>query len=126
MTTTIILSQILGIIVTVFGLSVLVNKKSIIALLDDTKASQGVLWMLGFITLLLGALMVVFHTNWNPGLPTFVTILGWLTLAKGVITLVFPEYTRSKYQKWVGQKSILTTGIITLGIGLLFLYFGFI
>lgn len=126
MSTTIVLSQILGIIITVFGLSVLVNKKSIIALLDETTQSQGVLWILGFITLIFGGLIVVFNNVWSSGLQLFITIIGWLVLLKGIVTLVFPDFTVRIYKKWVNIQVIIFSGFITFIIGLILLYLGFV
>jgi len=125
MNTTITISQILGIVITVFGLSVLVNKKSIIALLDETAQSQGVLWILGFITLVSGALIITFNNMWSSGLPLFITIIGWLTFLKGMVTLVFPNFTFLIYKKWVRSNAIIFSGFLTLLIGLILLYLGF-
>ena len=77
-----IIAQVFGLIVTIFGLSIIVNHKSVIASLEKTVQSKGSLWVLGFIILIMGAVMVVFHNFWTSGLELFITIFSWLTLIK--------------------------------------------
>ena len=125
MNTTIILSQILGIVITIFGLSVLVNRKSVIALSNTTNESYGIVWILGFITLVSGALIITFNSGNGSHLQVLIQILGWLTLAKGVVTLLFPEFTISMYKKWVKGGVIILSGLVTFVLGVALLYLGF-
>ena len=53
-----VLSQILGISFVVLGLSMLSNKKWMTAVMEEIVTNQGLLWLAGFVTVLLGAIIV--------------------------------------------------------------------
>lgn len=44
----------------------------------------------GFLTLFTGSLIVAFHNVWG-GLPTVLTVLGWLFVLKAAIIFLFPD-----------------------------------
>ncbi|HEY1041175.1 MAG TPA: hypothetical protein VGE63_00415 [Candidatus Paceibacterota bacterium] len=123
--TTQIIAQVFGLIITIFGLSIIVNQTSVIASLQKTIESKAVLWVLGFITLIIGAVMVVFHNLWTTGLELFITILGWLTLIKGIIILTFPNIAARWYRKVMTHNVIIIHAFIVTIIGAGLLYFGF-
>ena len=106
-------------------LSMLINKKGVTTLLEQTVTSQSLLWMWGFLALTLGAIIVVLNNSCIYGLPLVITILGWLTLVKGLLLLFFPNSTISVYKKWSGKNMISISGIIGLILGLILLYVSF-
>ena len=126
MTSTIIITQITGIILSLTGLSVVINKKGTSRLVEDITRSTGLLWIYGFVVLTIGAIIVVFNNTWTSGLPLFITIIGWLSVIKGVWIMMFSESTMSLYKKMGGSKLLLFSGSLCLLLGLFLLYFGFI
>jgi putative Ca2+/H+ antiporter (TMEM165/GDT1 family) len=125
MNTSIIISQILGITFTVMGLSLLVNKKETTAFIDEVMRNKAVMWILGFITTILGATIVVFNNLWTSGLELFITIIGWLTLIKGIMILVFPNSSALYYKKINKENILVIGGLIIVILGLILLYAGF-
>lgn len=120
-----IIAQVFGLIVTIFGLSIIVNHKSVIASLEKTVQSKGSLWVLGFIILIMGAVMVVFHNFWTSGLELFITILSWLTLIKGIVIVALPNIAAQWYRNIMSPNVILIQGFVATILGSLLLYFGF-
>ena len=114
-----IIAQILGIILLIMGLSLMINKKGVASLLEEVSKSVGLLWIYGFIALSMGAVMVTLNNYWTSGLPLFITILGWLTLIKGIYILVFPATTISLYRKFNKSHMFFTAGLISFVLGLL-------
>lgn len=121
MNTTIIFAQILGIVFTVVGLSMLLSTTGTIALVEETIENKGLLWLWGFIALLVGAIVIGFNNLWNPGLQLFVTLIGWAALLKGIVILVFPKSTILFYKKLNKKSLFISTGCVALIIGLLLL-----
>lgn len=81
----------------------------------------------GILALILGILIVVTHNVWVMDWRVIITLLGWLTLLKGVIRLFYPEFVMKKATKCVENKtSYNIIMLITLLIGLTLLYFGYI
>jgi len=126
MNLTIVLAQALGIILTVSGLSMLVSRKSIIALIDELNRSRGLLWLAGYVALVMGALIVALNNVWDYHLQLLITIIGWIAVIKGAVILLFPNFTVSLYKKMVTNAVITLSGLVTLILGLILLYKGFV
>ncbi len=117
MNTTIILAHILGISFAVLGLAMLFNKRSMSAVLETLINNKGILCLAGFLTLMMGATVVVLNNVWTNGLPLLVTIIGWLMLIKGIFILLMPN-TATRYYKKVNESSLfLWAGLLVLVLG---------
>jgi len=77
----------------------------------------------GYITLLLGLGTVVLHNLWVYDWRVSVTILGWITLCKGYMKIVFPEHVHKKAQMF--KKMSYIWGLLIFLIGLWFFYMSF-
>ena len=81
-----------------FGLSCLLmcaalfaRPKESVAAIKSMKDSPGLVLVTGMITMIGGAAAVVGHNVWSGGaLPVAVTLLGWVTLIKGVALMGAP------------------------------------
>jgi drug/metabolite transporter (DMT)-like permease len=124
MNITIVLAQVLGISFLVMGISMLVNKKTVLAALQEITREPGVLWLWGIIALLIGAVFVALNNVWTGGLPLFVTVMGWLALLKGVFILFFPRTAVAMYRKLEKESWLMAGGLVVLVIGLILLYQG--
>ena len=122
MQTSIIIAQIMGITFTVMGLSLFFNKKMSQALMEEVTKNGALLWTMGFMTLTLGAILVVLNNVWTSGLELFVTIVGWLTLLKGIFIMVFPASTISMYKKYKDGNMLALGGAVIFVLGLILLY----
>jgi len=125
MNISVVLAQILGIIFVVLGLSMLFNKKWTAVAIEEMIKNQGIIWLAGLVTLMIGSVVVVLNNVWTSGLPLFVTILGWLTLIKGAFILIFPNLTFSYYKKMNKGNIFVWGGAIVFILGLVLLYVGF-
>jgi len=67
----------------------------------------------GYITFLLGLMTVVAHNVWVADWRVAITILGWVTLFKGLEKVGFPERVNRKAQMFKGQ-AVLWGGVIFL------------
>jgi uncharacterized membrane protein HdeD (DUF308 family) len=125
MTTTIVLAQILGIVFTVAGLSIIINKRGVLFMLEESVHQPGLLWVLGFITITFGAVILTFNNTWSSGLVSLITFLGWLCILKGICLLCFPKFSISVYKKWANAGLLMLSGLAATVIGLVLLYKGF-
>jgi uncharacterized protein YjeT (DUF2065 family) len=121
----IITFRILGIVLTVSGLSLLFNKKGVRSLIEETTQNQGLLWLFGFFALVMGSILVVLNNVWGSGVQLLVTLIGWLTLIKGAFILLFPNTAVSLSKKWDKKGLFVFSGLGTLVLGLILLYAGF-
>ena len=120
----IILAQVLGIVFTVVGLSLIVNKKGVPMMIIETSDSQGLWWLYGFIALVFGAVLMAFNNAWNSGLQSVITIFAWLALIKGIYIVVFPKSSTVFYKKVCKSNLVVLVGVIIFVLGLTLLFYG--
>jgi uncharacterized membrane protein HdeD (DUF308 family) len=122
MTTTIVLSQVLGIILTIAGVSMITNKKGILSLLEDSTHQQGLIWLYGFVALAFGAVIFSLNHGWNSILVSIITIIGGLSILKGFLLLCFPDFAIPLYRKWCNNGVVMLAGLLSFVLGLILLY----
>lgn len=126
MSHTIVLAQILGLVITISGLSLLTNKKTLAALVGEITHDKGFLWVYGFAALILGAVLIALNNLWGSGLESLVSVIGWLALLKGIMILIFPKSTASFYRKLNKEGFFALGGLVAFLVGLVLLYKGFL
>lgn len=70
----------------------------------------------GYITFLLGLATVVAHNLWVADWRIAVTILGWITLFKGIEKIAFPDRVNKKAQMFKGKQTLWGFVILLIGI----------
>ncbi|MEJ0021853.1 MAG: hypothetical protein WDN47_04770 [Candidatus Doudnabacteria bacterium] len=124
MDSTIVLARIVGIMSLLVGLSFM-NKSYITAIVDDIVNSKGLLWFVGFVMAILGALMLAGYSTWSFHWPVLITIWGWLALIKGTVIMLFPTSWLSWYRKVKSSGIMMVTGVVPIIFGIILLYKGF-
>jgi hypothetical protein len=106
-----------------FGLLISRNyyKKEMVNLFE----SPGLRYFGGIIGIILGFLIINIHNKWVNNWTTLITIIGWGSLIKGVLLLVFPKFF-AIFRPLYSAKNLNLLIFITAIMGLLFGYFGFI
>ena len=121
MNTSIILAQALGLMFSVLGLSMLLNKKNTVKVVDEMFQSKGLMWLGGFMALAIGATIIALNSAGNSNITLFVIILGWLSLIKGIFILVFPNSSMTFYKKANKENTYVWAGIVVFILGLILL-----
>lgn len=124
MNVSVAITQALGIIFAVMGLSVVIDRKEVSAALERVTQDRGFLWLWSFLILTMGAVIVVMNNVWTSGLPLLVTVLGWLTIIKGAFLLLLPDPAIALYRKCNKNSVLLFGGIAAFILGLVLLYLG--
>ncbi len=117
-----IIAQVLGILFVLVGLSMIFNSKAAASAIEESVQNKGILWLWGFLAVLIGAVVVVLNNAWTSGLPLLITILGWIALVKGVFILSCPKAAVSLYKRFNKSGTLMLCGIIALVFGLILLY----
>ena len=120
------ITQVLGIIFTVMGLSVVFDRRAVSSALQKVAEDRGFLWLWSFLILTMGAVIVVMNNVWTSGLPLLITILGWLTVIKGAFLLLLPGPAIALYRKCNKESVLIIGGIAAFILGLVLLYVGFL
>ena len=123
---TTLLAQLLGAIMVAVGIGLLINPKLYQDMIKDFTKSSGLMYLAGIFTMLIGLLMVLSHNVWELSVVGLVTLLGWMTLVKGTIILVFPKVFEKIGQMFSKCKNIgLVAGLFAIALGGYLGYFGF-
>jgi len=69
----------------------------------------------GYITFLLGLATVVAHNLWVADWRVAVTLLGWITLFKGIEKIALPERVNKKAQMFKGGQALWGFVILLIG-----------
>jgi len=92
------LGKFFGLYCILCALSMLVRGRATVDTVTALLHDQPLLLILGVFTLLGGLALVLSHNVWTGGaFPVIVTLIGWLTLIKGLLFLLLPPETEANF-----------------------------
>jgi hypothetical protein len=118
---TIFLSRLFGFYSILVSLAMMLHRQTTVETIQGFMHDPPLLFLAGIMAVALGLAMVLGHNVWSGGaLPVVVTLIGWVTLAKGV-SLIFltPDAASNFYMEQLqyGRLFYLYTAIpLVLGI----------
>ena len=122
----IFLSRVFGLYLIIMCLAVLFRFKMFRAVYDEMVSSKGHVIFSGFLSLIIGILVVVSHSVFVWDWRLLITLLGYLTLIKGIWLLFFPESALKFKRSIMGNQSLYRIiVVIFLLIGIFLAYKGF-
>lgn len=88
---TFFLSRLLGLYYLLAALSMFLHKQTYVETVTALIHNSPVMFVVGIITVIAGLAMVLAHNVWSGGgLAVVVTLIGWITLVKGLLFLLLP------------------------------------
>jgi hypothetical protein len=117
------LAVLMGSALVIVGIT-LFNKSYFNAVMTDLANSKGLLWITGFITFVMGTVIVALYNVWSPDWRVLVTLLGWLTVIKGAFIMLFPSSMTLFYRRFLSDHLLTYSGIYALMLGGLLLFLG--
>lgn len=117
------LAELWGITMVVVSLALLIKPKLLGKLFEEVE-NEATISFLGVITFVIGLAMVLVHNIWVLDWRVSITLLGWLTLIKGLDLLFLPQRMRERWPKmknWQRQLifvSLLLAGLVLSYLGL--------
>lgn len=100
------------------------NKKSIFALLKKMQYDLTILFTGAFV-LVIGVLQVVTYNDWSVSWRGLITLLGWITVIKGLL-LMYPGYVDKFGKLAIKENKFTVTFLIGIIIGAYLLYVGYV
>jgi len=125
---TIFLCRLIGLYCLLCALSMMIRKQSIVATVTTLVHDAPLMFFIGVITLVAGLAMILAHNIWSGGAPAvIVTLVGWTTLAKGLLFLLLPpEMEADFFLKGLHYERLFYVySSISLVIGIYLTYRGF-
>ncbi len=117
------LAIVLGWYLVIMGIFLISRRGVILSAMNNIMAQPGLLLIVGFITLLIGLLMVASHNVWVMGWPVIITIIGWVAVISGIIRLFCPETVHHMWNRMLTKPETFTaSGIVMLLLGFYLLF----
>ena len=118
----ILVARILAVTYIAAGIAAVRGKISFAKLVEDFERSPALTFVSGFLTLVIGMLLVHYHNRWEYDWTVLVTVIGWMSLFKGVMLIVFPQAMASFKGLY---KNTRIWGVFMIVFGVFFGYLGF-
>jgi uncharacterized protein YacL len=97
-----------------------------LAMLREFLATSSFIFVIGMLALVAGVAIVNAHNRWVADWPVIITILGWLAVIRGVISLVFPLRLHQMGEWVVSTPTIPMIGaLITIALGAILTVMGY-
>ena len=85
------------------------------------------LFLLGTLRVLIGLAIILGHRRWSGTLPTVITLIGWITLLRGITMWLAPHETERRMVAYFQRSGpYYTAAIIAIVLGLWLAYAGFV
>lgn len=95
------------------------NPKRIKQIFKDLK-DEKFLIISSFIAIIIGLLNILFHNIWEPSYKIIITLIGWISLFKGLTLFIFPKQTVS-WLKFINVKLVQVIYMLLFFVGLFLL-----
>lgn len=118
-----LVSRILALTYLSAGIAAFCRKITFSQVVESFERSQGLAFVTGFISLVFGMILVTYHNIWIRNWTVIITIVGWLSLLKGIMLITSPQLIVLLKPCYKNTK---TWGIFMIILGVLFGYLGFI
>ena len=126
METSIFLAKVIGLVSVISTIAVLVRYKEHLAFEEETVKNPVLVYLSGFVFLVLGVLLVVSHSVWTLDWRIVITIMSWLVLLKGAGRIFFPNAVMLLIAKKRDNRKFIIGEVVVLLAGLYLLYYGFL
>ena len=120
-------AELFGVMMLVAGLALLANRETVIAAMHELSETRGALLVSGTLSLFVGLVIVLTHNEWSGStLALVVTILGWLSVLKGLFFFFAPHRSlRASVQSLMTGATYRLLAFVALILGIYLVYNGF-
>ena len=119
------IAQIIGLIYLALGIGLMLNPGYYKKVFETIIKDSSTMFLSGFLALVLGMCVLRVHNIWISDWRVVITIVGWLSVLKGILLLVFPRYGEHFKDLFSSERHMQMLSFLMIGLGGLFVYFGF-
>jgi hypothetical protein len=126
MQTSIFLARLIGPVMTLVGISLLMNETAFRKMAMEFLRSPALIFFSGMILMPAGLAVVLSHNVWVLNWPVIIALLGWIAVISGALRVFAPDRALKIGKKAIASKEITTvSAAFWLVIGAVLCYFGF-
>lgn len=98
--------------------AILVNRQSIVGMINEISSSRGFIFFAGILTLVAGLAIVRTHNVWAAEWTILVTVIGWLAIIGGIVRIVWPDKLADISKKILSSENAITAwALVALLLG---------
>lgn len=123
MDNTIFLAQFWGWLLIIFCSIFLLRRKALFEEIFELSSDKGFTVLSGYIALVLGLVSILFHNVWSGDWRVLITIIGWISLVKGILRIGFPKFvekTVAIFRTKVGLMQTMLVAMFIIGAWLIY------
>ena len=126
MTLTSYIAELFGLYLALMGAVMIVKPQAMREFIAAFGDQRALLYLLGALRVLIGLAIVLGHNRWSGPLPIVITLLGWISLARGIAMLLLPaEIERKVLACFQRSGPYYAAAIVAIALGLWLAYAGF-
>ncbi len=126
METSIFLAKLFSLTFIVAGIGMMLNQKYYMEMAKSVAKNEGVLTVGGFLSLVMGLAIIQTHNIWSAEWPVIITLLGWISVVKGIVLLVAPGLMSDLVGSFKKKSQVvLLKGLVMSLLGLFLAFQGF-
>ena len=126
MDASILIARIIGPLFALMALGMLFNRDTYGVIMAEFAESRALIYLSGTIALITGIVFVHFHNLWVADWRVIITVIGWLSILKGVIRLLYPQIVRKVGRRFANNARLMTgSGAVILALGAFLSFHGF-
>lgn len=119
------LSKALGLYLVIMSVGMVINARTIKPIMIDIMNHPALVVVTGIIAMIIGVLIVISHNVWTLDWRIVITIMGWISLIKGTMRVVIPQFVDVIDKKWMlSNTAYYGTFLITFVLGVFLIYSG--
>jgi len=126
METSLFLAKVIGSFGALTTLAIMWHYKFYLQMEANVAKNQTTIYLSGFVFLLLGILISVSHQVWTLDWRVIITIIGWLTLVKGLMRILLPNTISYLLEKKQTERRFIYGEATLFLLCIYLLYQGFI
>lgn len=120
------LGKAVGIYLVILSVIMFVDMNQFTVYITNLLHNPPLMFIAGFISLIIGILMVVSHNIWEWSWRIIITIIAWTVLIKGISIIIYPHVIDRVTYYFVRDINLAYASIgVNLVLGLVLIYFGF-
>lgn len=121
------IARLLGPMFIVVGIALPLRQQMFRSILDEFIRSGVLMYLAGFFGLLGGIALILTHNVWAADWRLIITLIGWLTLIRALITIFQPQWMVVAGTAVLDRRGVfLVAAVLNLVIGLVLSYFGYV
>ena len=117
--------RVLGLYFVVAGLGVSLQIDQLARLSTEIRENFLLRWISAILALAFGVLILATHDNAGGGPAMIVTLIGWISLIKGVFLFIAPPSLLSVYDRLLAGRTLLRVwGLVIIALGAVLVWLG--